>query len=282
MLILAYVTWAITKTRTEVLDRAHAALIAKHEELGAAYTKLHAMRTKLFEQEKLAAIGVLAAGVAHEINNPMTFVTANLQSMAEDLRELAGDPELLREYAEEVLPATLDGVQRVNTIVADILRFARTTPEEPELYDLCSQIETALRISQSRTKHCVIRMGTCASPPLLGHPQQIVQALVNVLLNAAQASPPGSTIEIDVCLEGTEVAVRVTDHGSGMSPEVRAHLFEPFFTTKPGGEGTGLGLAIVRGVVASQGGSIAVDSELGCGSCFTLRLPVDQVLSRAA
>jgi two-component system NtrC family sensor kinase len=225
---------------------------------------------------------VLAAGVAHEINNPMTFVTSNVQALAQDLDELAGDPELRREYVQDVLPATLDGIRRVNTIVGDILRFARKDPGVREPYDLVQQIETAVRMSRSYIKHFQVDVETCALPRMYGKPQQIVQALVNLIVNAAQASDAAGRIVIATALDGDEVVLRVTDFGTGMSPEVRARLFEPFFTTKPVGAGTGLGLAVVHGVVTSHAGSISVDSTPGAGSTFTIRLPAQSAATNAA
>ncbi len=248
---------------------------ARRIELEAAHAEYKALHERAVQQEKLAGLGMLAAGVAHEINNPMAYVTSNVSSLLEDLqRERKALSPTLREYADDVLPATLDGIQRVNSIVADLRRFARGDHDELVEYDLNDEIRAAVRLAQSRLKNrCEVRLSLGDLPQLVGHPRQIAQVLVNLLVNASQAIQERGSIEIASreTLDGALFSVR--DDGCGMTEEVRRHLFQPFFTTKPLGEGTGLGLSVVHGIVSDHGGHIQVESAPGKGTCFTVALP---------
>ena len=174
---------------------------------------------------------------------------------------------------DEVLPETLDGIRRVNAIVGDLRRFARGDPEAYTDYDLNMEVQTALRITQSQLRHCSVEVSLGEVGPVTGRPRQMVQALVNLLVNAAQATAAGGRVSLLTLGEGEAVRVEVRDTGVGMTEEIRQQLFQPFFTTKPPGEGMGMGLAVVHGIVTSHGGHIEVASEPGRGSCFTLHLP---------
>jgi two-component system, NtrC family, sensor kinase len=245
-----------------------------HRELAAAHQELQQLHQRALEQERLSSLGMLAAGVAHEINNPMSFVTSNVNSM---LRELRAEPELseaMKEYVEDVLPATLDGIKRVNTIVGDLRRFARGDPEAHTSYNLDAEVETALRIAHGQLGHVRVEKELGGVGNSVGRPRQIVQVLVNLLVNAGQATASGGRVRIRTRRDADAVHVEVRDTGTGMSEETKRHLFEPFFTTKPVGEGTGLGLSVVHGIVKSHGGRIEVESELGQGTCFSIRLPL--------
>ncbi|MHB8416906.1 MAG: sensor histidine kinase [Myxococcales bacterium] len=249
----------------------------QHRALEQAHAELRRVQETAVAQEKLAGLGLLAAGVAHEINNPMAYVTSNVASLLEDLRALPALPEPLREYVDEVLPDTLDGIRRVNTIVGDLRSFARGDPEGRHEFDLNDEIDHALRIAHSRIgERCRVERHLGELAKLVGRPQQIVQVLVNLFVNAAQAMKQGGVLEVTTRQVGGEARLEVRDSGAGMDSETQRHLFEPFFTTKPQGEGTGLGLSVAHGIVTSHGGRIDVESEPGHGSCFTIHLPLAQ------
>ena len=256
-------------------EASHQMLLKALEDSRGGYQRLQGMQARLVEQEKLSSLGLLAAGVAHEINNPMAFVTSNLRELS---RELASQPPLpaaLREYVDEVLPETLDGVRRVNSIVADLRRFARGDVETPVEFELNSEVTSAIRLSRGEQKdqrRLEVELGEL--PSLLGQPRQICQVALNLLVNALQALPPqGGVVRVSTRVERDEVVLEVRDTGVGMSAEVLKSLFQPFFTTKPVGEGTGLGLAVAYGIITGHGGRIDVESAPGVGTCITVRLP---------
>ena len=247
----------------------------RNQELAKALAELDLVHRRAREQERLSSLGMLAAGIAHEINNPMSYVKSNVHTLHQELREQKELPPVLREYVTEVLPQTLDGIKRVCSIVTDLRRFARGDPEALIEYDLNEEVQAALRMTPSQlVPQCdvVIELGPLL--PMLGHPRQISQAVMNLLLNAAQAMKERGTVYVSTRPDGEDdVVLTVRDTGVGMAPEVQANLFQPFFPTRPEGEGTGLGLAVVHGIVTSHGGRIRVESQPGQGSTFTVRLP---------
>nr|WP_246357897.1 ATP-binding protein [Pyxidicoccus fallax] len=251
----------------EELERAHRELAQAHQQLDVAH---HRAR----EQERLTSLGMLAAGVAHEINNPMSYVKSNVNSLFQDLKASPNLSPVLQEYVDDVLPATMDGIRRVTSIVADLRRFARGDPEAIAEYDLNQEVAVALRIARGQLgPQCQVELDLKDLPRLLGHPGQIAQVVVNLLMNAAQAMPEGGRVFVSTRMEEEEAVLEVRDSGVGMTPEVRARLFEPFFTTKAPGEGTGMGLSVVHGIVTAHSGRIQVDSAPGQGATFTVRLP---------
>lgn len=262
-----------------VYDRAHRArrttLADTIAELRRTHDELRLAQRQLINAEKLSSLGMMAAGIAHEINNPMAYVTANISGLQRDLELLVRDPEVRREYAEEVLPSTLDGVARVNAIVADLRSFARGDTEHLVDYDVNAEIKTVARMAKSavhrRGSELEVALGTL--PRVRGRPRQLMQVVMNLVVNAAQANSPGGKVRVSTRAAEDEVAIEVKDTGVGMSEETLSKLFQPFFTTKPTGEGTGLGLAVVHGIVTGLGGRIDVQSELGKGSSFTVCLP---------
>ncbi|MDA4133160.1 MAG: ATP-binding protein, partial [Thaumarchaeota archaeon] len=196
---------------------------------------------QLVESQKLEGLGLMAAGIAHEINNPMAFVTANVASLQQDLQALEMLPTILREYVEEVLPETLDGIRRVNAIVADVRRFARADAGENVSYDLNTEVKAALRLVRGKmTDRHAVELALGEVPPLLGKPNQIGQVIVNLLVNAIHATAEGGLIQVTTSYEGEDVVLSVRDNGSGIPEAIRSKLFQPFFTTKPVGAGTGL------------------------------------------
>jgi signal transduction histidine kinase len=278
--VLGGFVYLMSEKRDLLLRATLQQVLAQREELERAHHELQQMHQRALAQEKLSSLGMLAAGMAHEINNPMSFVTSNVHTMLRHLQERPALPEDLKEYVDEVLPETLDGVKRVNAIVADLRRFARGDPEAHVEYDLDNEVRTALRLSHGKLNHCRVETSLGGVGTLLGRPQQLVQVLVNLLVNAGQATPPGGHVCISTHQDGEQVRVVVRDTGVGMSEETQRHLFQPFFTTKPPGEGTGLGLAVVHGIVTAHGGRIEVESAPGQGTCFTVHLPRNPPLPR--
>jgi signal transduction histidine kinase len=273
MALLGVFGYLLTEKRGDLLRGAYQQVVAQREELGHAHQELQRIHQRALQQEKLSSLGLLASGVAHEINNPMSFVTSNVNALMRELRTLPVLPEPLKEYMDEVLPETLDGIRRVNAIVGDLRRFARGDPEAYTDYDLNTEVQAALRITHSQLRHCYVEVSLGDVGTVMGRPQQFVQALVNLLVNAAQATAAGGRVSLLTLGQDEAVRVEVRDTGVGMTEAVRQQLFQPFFTTKPPGEGMGMGLAVVHGIVTSHGGHIEVASEPGRGSCFTLHLP---------
>ncbi|HZH18168.1 MAG TPA: ATP-binding protein [Archangium sp.] len=248
-------------------------LMQKHTELEKAHQELQQLHQRALEQERLSSLGLLAASVAHEINNPMSYVTSNVDSLLQDMRDEPNLSAPLKEYVDDVLPATLDGIKRVNSIVSDLRRFSRGDYEGYTSYDFNAEVRTALRIARIQLGHVQVEESLNEVGTVVGRPRQLVQVLVNLLVNAGQATPSGGVVSLATHRQGNHVRVEVRDTGSGMSEETKQHLFEPFFTTKPAGLGTGLGLSVVYGIIKAHGGRIEVESELGKGTCFTIELP---------
>ncbi|AKJ03825.1 phospho-acceptor domain-containing protein [Archangium gephyra] len=256
-----------------VSEKRGALLTEKNAELAKAHQELQQLHQRALEQERLSSLGLMAASVAHEINNPMSYVTSNVDSLLQDMRDEPNLSAPLKEYVDDVLPATLDGIKRVNSIVSDLRRFSRGGYEGYSSYDFNAEVRTALRIARIQLGHVRVEQALEEVGQVVGRPRQIVQVLVNLLVNAGQATPSGGVVRLAIRNEGALVRVEVRDTGSGMSEETKRHLFEPFFTTKPVGLGTGLGLSVVHGIIKAHGGRIEVESELGKGTCFTIDLP---------
>jgi signal transduction histidine kinase len=279
-LVLALVAWgrAVSKLRARERGLAEALVRSErdHAELAEAHQQLEKLHRELIAREKLSSLGLLAAGVAHEINNPMAFVTMNVQTLAEDMQALPSLPEELRIYVDELLPTTIDGIQRVNTIVRDLQQFARGDIDAAGDFDLNTEIAAAARISNNQLKgRARLDLSLGDLPPVHGKARQMTQVMVNLIVNAAHAigDRPDGSIRVTSMTAADRAVIEVRDNGCGMSREVIERVFQPFFTTKGIGKGTGLGLSVVYGIIRDHGGSISVDSEVGVGSCFRIELP---------
>lgn len=255
----------------------------------------------VLQSEKLASLGQLAAGVAHEINNPMGFITSNLRLLGtyfssmkrlieaqrtaleqtaprQSLQQLAViEQEVDAAYVlgdgAELVRESLDGADRITRIVRDLVSFSRIDAPEHEAIDLTVCLESALNIVRNELKYVATVVNEAeALPPVACHPGQMNQVFVNLLVNAGQALAPQGVITLRSRHNADSVSVSVSDNGHGIPESLRDRIFEPFFTTKEVGKGTGLGLSISRDIVAKHGGEILVESS-GLGTTFTVRLP---------
>jgi PAS domain S-box-containing protein len=238
----------------------------------------------LRERQKLESVGILAAGVAHEVNNPLAFVRSNLAHVRGQLDRLlecakvdAGgkDADLLE--LPYVFDESLEGVDRIAQIVEDMLRFSRIPEEGAEAVDINDVVRGALRLAALDRNHAVTAREQLADglPRVMGSPNRLVQVLLNLLLNANQAlaGRADALVEAETEWDGSHVVVRVRDNGPGIPEEQIERVFDPFFTTRDPSQGTGLGLSIAFDIVREHGGKLEVESAPGRGACFTMRLP---------
>jgi two-component system cell cycle sensor histidine kinase/response regulator CckA len=255
------------------------------------------IRARLAEAERLASLGTLAAGAAHEIANPLSFTVANLGTMDEQLGRMsqlleritpgAGAPDEstlkeLRTTLDDVRDLLADGrvgAERVSRVVRNLQSLVRRQEEPHRPVELGKVIESAITLAWNQIRHRARLVRQLGELPLMeGSEYRLGQLFVNLLLNAAQAIHEGSAqtneIRVSVRSDDRGIVAEVQDSGEGMAQETRARLFEPFFTTKPGGVGTGLGLSICQSVVLEHAGTIEVESEPGKGSLFRVILPV--------
>lgn len=281
------------------------ALLRTNEDLTELNRKLSDAQDKLVQSEKLASIGQLAAGVAHEINNPIGFIFSNFGTLEKYLAQLfdmlkayeeaepalAGTPaaaRLLRlreeielDYLKDDIPALMaeskDGIQRVRKIVQDLKDFSRVDArQEWEWVNLHTGIDSTLNIVNNEIKYkadVVRQYGELPDVECL--PSELNQVFLNLLVNAAHAiSAERGTITIKTGTQGDEAWVEISDNGCGIPAENLKRIFDPFFTTKPVGKGTGLGLSLSYGIVKKHGGRIEVSSEPGRGTAFRVSVPV--------
>ena len=280
-------------------------LIKTNRDLKEVNSKLSDAQSKLIQSEKLASIGQLAAGVAHEINNPIGFIFSNfgtLEQYLEDLfqmldayeqaeasvsdgaalariRSLKADLDIdyLKEDIPNLMRESRDGIQRVRKIVQDLKDFSRVDArQEWESVDLHAGIDSTLNIVNNEIKYkadVVKHYG--ALPEVQCLPSELNQVFMNLLVNAAHAiTAERGTITISTGVDGPNVWVEVADTGAGIAQENLKRIFDPFFTTKPVGKGTGLGLSLSYGIVQKHSGRMEVHSELGVGTRFRVTLPI--------
>jgi two-component system, NtrC family, sensor kinase len=273
--LLGWVVHWFSEGRAQTLRAAMAELREQAEVMRLVNAENGNLYAKMVAQERLSSLGLMAAGVAHEVNNPLAFVSSNVNALRFDLDKLATSATLRAEYRDEIIPATVDGMARVNAIISDLRRFARADPARKEIFDLDREVVAALRVCKGKlTEHCEVKVELEQQLKVEGQPGQVCQVLVNLISNAAHAMRARTgRLSVTARRDQSDVLVTVTDQGEGMPPEVVDRIFEPFFTTKPHGEGTGLGLSVVHGIVRSHGGAISVATVPGEGSTFTVRLP---------
>ena len=257
----------------------HIATIAVHRDIG----ERRAMQAQLLVASRLASVGTLAAGVAHEINNPLAFVNANVLYLADELERFRS---ALGPATDEILllvAETRQGVERIGLIVRDLKAFSRVDSEDVSaVVDVRKVLAFAEKMAgkEMRQRARVLR-DIQQVPMVKANESRLGQVFLNLLLNAAQAIPDGAAAENEIRIRTRtdglgRAVVEVSDTGRGIPEELRARVFDPFFTTKPVGEGTGLGLSICLGIVRSLGGEILLESEVGKGSTFRVALPPHQ------
>ncbi len=246
--------------------------------------------------ERLAAMGEMAAGVAHEINNPMAFVRSNLKFVEDCLLELLGTVALLNEgrpadalnawdaaggpglfsEVQFAVEEAVEGADRISALVRDMRQVSRRDPVAPHHTLLVEAMDSALRLAGGEIKTCRVSVEIPPSLAVDADPGRLSQAFLNVLVNAAQSMEglPDAELRVQARLEAPFVYVDVIDQGGGVPPELQSRIFEPFFTTKRPGKGTGLGLPISRQTLHAHGGDLTFVSRPGDGTTFTFRLPV--------
>ncbi|MFL5273151.1 MAG: ATP-binding protein, partial [Anaeromyxobacteraceae bacterium] len=242
-------------------------------------TERRQLAARMMEMDRMIAVGTLAMGVAHEINNPLAYVIGNLQWASDALAASpAAAPGGPLEEVRNALGEASEGADRVRRIVRDLKALARADATTREPVELAPVVEAAISISWSEIHHrarLVRDLGP--TPPALAIEGKVAQVLVNLLVNAAQAIPEGhpesNEVRVRTFVEGDRVGIEVSDTGTGIAPEHLPRLFDPFFTTKPPGQGTGLGLSICRTTVEGLGGAMTVESEPGRGARFRVLLP---------
>ncbi|MFN3712971.1 MAG: two-component system sensor histidine kinase NtrB [Alcanivoracaceae bacterium] len=271
------------------------------------------MEGMLYNSEKMASLGVISAGIAHEINNPMAFVLSNVRQLndraltlcsaltalidripgdqldtafsrippdgvrLQDIRIALGDvPDILEE--------TFDGIDRIRKIIADLKCFSHSNQEHYTDVDAnrCVDVSLSLARHETRNRVQVHRSHDGDAPIIPGSESQLTQVFLNLIVNAAQAMKEGGEIRLDSRFDCHQYVICIADSGPGIPEDVMVDIFEPFFTTKPSGEGTGLGLAISQDIIRRHGGSIGVESRPGEGTTFTVTLPAQKAFSSHA
>lgn len=256
---------------------------------------IETVQRHLYQAEKLASIGQLAAGVAHEINNPIGFIRSNLNTAQQYVARLGrlapamktgnmvrflaawkeADMEFLLEDFAVLLSESINGTDRVTKIVADLKGFSSVDQAEAETVDLNDNLRFASNVLAGQLKdkvELVLELG--ALPKTLCLPGHLNQVFLNLLLNAAQAIAEQGRITVRSDAPGSEIRIRISDNGCGIPAENLGRIFDPFFTTREVGSGTGLGLTVCRDIVQAHGGRIEVESEVGMGTTFTVVLPI--------
>jgi signal transduction histidine kinase len=293
---------------------------AKNNKLESTLKALEDTQTQMLQSEKMASIGQLAAGVAHEINNPTGFVSSNLKTLTdyqEEIAELIGkyqglisqlvsqqqqgalcqetraaveelkrfeqdiDVGFLMDDITDLIGDCREGIDRIKKIVIDLKDFAHPGEDKAKLTDINNGIESTLNVVNNEIKYkASVHKNFGDIPTVRGIPQQLNQVFMNILVNAAQAIEKKGDIHITTRSVAQNVEVSISDTGSGISPDNLTKIFDPFFTTKQVGKGTGLGMNIAYNIIKKHNGTIHVDSELGKGTTFTITLPIGEKASQ--
>jgi PAS domain S-box-containing protein len=303
------------KALNDDLRHAVSQLGAKNEELKQAMEELKTTQAQMLQSEKMASIGQLASGVAHEINNPTGFISSNLNTMEgydRDMRSLIAqyrevisglkegiatqeepgsvsekldhittleeelDLDFVLSDIPDLIKESLDGVHRIKKIVTDLKDFAHPGKQELEYVDINSNIESTLNIVWNELKYkATVEKEYGDLPQVRCYPNQLNQVFMNLLVNAAHAIEKEGKIKIETRAVDGRVEIAISDTGSGIPEENLSRIFDPFFTTKEVGKGTGLGLNVVYNIIEKHKGTIDVESEVGKGARFIIRIPVE-------
>jgi two-component system, NtrC family, sensor kinase len=309
------VSFYIDQMKTDLAD-AHREMIEQLKEanldLERVNRRIQEQQVQLIQSEKMASLGLMAAGVAHEINNPLSFVMANIDTLSayvevttrlissysyfirqllektpeeasaeiERIRSLEEKDEIfyVTEDSQKLILESRGGLERIRRIVSGLKRFSRQDTNDARDANINDELLNTLELLRNELKYnCRIETELKPIRNIKCFPNELSQVFVNLLMNAAQAMPEkGGVIHVETFENLDSVVVRFKDSGLGMSPEVMEKVFQPFFTTKAVGKGTGLGLAISFGIIERHGGRIRVESEEGKGSVFTVTIPFER------
>jgi len=237
------------------------------------------MEAQLLRASRLASLGTLAAGVAHEINNPLAYLTSNLNSVSAALGGPEPPPPEEMKDLRDALAESIEGAKRIEAIVKAIRVFSpRPAEESEETLDVRAVAAEALEMVGSRLRgRAAAECHFEGAPRVVGNSERLYQALMTLLVNAVEAIPEGrpeaNRVTVTGRTRGDRVVIEISDTGSGIQPDVLPQIFEPFFSTKPSPSGTGLGLFVCKGIVSAMGGTLSVRTEPGHGSTFSIDLP---------
>jgi hypothetical protein len=290
----------------EEIESTREATETQKRELELTVENLKLAQSQLVQSEKMASVGVLTAGIAHELNNPINFMSGNVFPLKEDLDEVfsvlkkydeAIETNKLREFFEEVnalkeemdfsyliqeiyslLKGIEEGAQRSGEIIKGLRSFSRLDDEACQFYDIHEGIDSSLVLLANKIKDCNIRVEKEFDDfeGLECYPSKFNQVIMNILTNSIQAMECGGDLFIQTVSSAIGVKIIIKDNGIGMTSEVKEHIFDPFYTTKEVGKGTGLGLSISYGIIEKHNGNIDVISEPGKGTEFIISLPKAQ------
>lgn len=284
--------------------KSHRQVSRAYEELNQTHQQLKATQSQLVSAEKMASLGQLTAGIAHEINNPVNFISGNLRPLHSDIDDLlaliqayrervqeAGlseqfaevkaqeetlDLGYLREEIRDLLMGIEEGAHRTTEIVSGLRNFARLDEEEYKRFDLHQGLDSTLALLKYHLEGIEVMREYGSLPGVECYPGKLNQVFMNLLNNAIQAMPQGGMLHLKTIAQGDWVEIQVRDTGTGMDEATLARMFEPFFTTKDVGQGTGLGMSISHGIIRQHQGEITARSEPGRGTDITIKLPVHQ------
>ena len=282
---------AARKQAEDELETLSREIYQKNEELSELNADLLRNQAQLVQSEKLATVGQLASGVAHEINNPLGFSLSNLSTLrdyvaeltklvADEQRLVTDQTKLMLEDLPILIEETVDGLHSIQSIVKDLRNYSRDAGDQFSQTDVQACIRSALNMLRNQiTSEFDITVSLDNLPLIDANPRKLNQVFSNLIINAIQAMPAGGEIAIDGEAYADGLIVRIKDAGPGIPDEILGTLFEPFHTTKPVGEGTGLGLSICRAIIVDhhQGSIEARPIDQGSGTVFGIRLPTSQV-----
>jgi len=307
------------RIKTRQIEDLNRHMEVKNKELGQALLQLENSQAQMIQSEKMASIGQLAAGVAHEINNPTGFISSNMKTLGEYQKDMdailaahrqvvqafgtggdapAGpdeiraliktardleeelDVEFLQEDMRELIEDCREGTERIKKIVLDLKDFAHPGEDSPIPADINSSLKSTLNVVNNELKYkAKVFTEFGELPQITCLPQKLNQVFMNLLVNAAQAIENQGEIRVSTSRVNGHIEVAISDTGCGIAEENLNRIFDPFFTTKEVGKGTGLGMHIVYNIIQKHNGSIDVTSKLGEGTTFTIRLPVDNTFT---
>ena len=255
----------LVKERTQELEQ-------KNEELNKALNDLKETQTKLIHSEKMASLGILTAGVAHEINNPLNYIMGSYYGLEEYFLENGSKDS---ERTKFLLESINIGINKITNIVKGLNQFSRRNESKDEVCDINGILENCLIMLHNKIKDRIELVKECSpeSPVIQGNVGKLHQVFINLLTNACQAIPSKGTITVKTTQIENHVKVEISDTGTGISPDIISKIMDPFFTTKDPGEGTGLGLSITHKIIEEHKGEIHFNSVINTGTLVTVILP---------